>query len=252
MIQIAAIPVLQDNYVWAIHDAHAAVIVDPGEALPILAWLRDRHLRMAAILVTHHHADHIGGIDALLAHQAVPVFGRTRRGGATRPVEDGEVLRFSEPALSLRVLETPGHTRDHVCYYGHDHLFCGDTLFSSGCGRLFEGTPAQMYASLSRLAELPDDTGVCCAHEYTLANLAFALQADPDNAALRARHEQAVALRERGRPTVPVSLACERATNPFLRCDQPELVVSVTQHLGKPVTPGVATFAGLRAWKDGC
>jgi len=250
MIQVEAIPILRDNYAWAIHDGRCAVLVDPGEAAPILTWLDDRQLRMAAVLVTHHHADHIGGIDALLAHRSVPVYGCARAGATTISVCDDQLLCLDEPALGLRVLETPGHTRDHVCYYGHGHLFCGDTLFSSGCGRLFEGTPAQMHASLSRLAELPDDTRVCCAHEYTLANLAFALQADPDNAALQARHDEALSLRKRGLPTLPVSLACERATNPFLRCDQPELVVSVAQHLGKPVTPGVATFAGLRAWKD--
>lgn len=250
MIQVEAIPILRDNYVWAIHDGRDAVFVDPGEARPILAWLDERHMRMAGILVTHHHADHVGGIAELLARRQVPVHGRARGAVPALPVSDGETLRLAATALTFQVLETPGHTLDHVCYAGHGHLFCGDTLFSCGCGRLFEGTPAQMYASLTRLAALPDDTRVCCAHEYTLANIAFALEADPANAALRARHDEALALRRRGLPTLPVSLARERATNPFLRCDLPALAVSITQHTGKPVSPGVAAFAALRTWKD--
>jgi hydroxyacylglutathione hydrolase len=250
MIKVEAIPILRDNYVWAIHDGRDAVFVDPGEAAPILAWLDDRHMRMAAILVTHHHADHVGGIAELLARRSVPVHGRARGAVPALSVNDGESLHFAAPKLTLQILETPGHTLDHVCYLGHGHLFCGDTLFSCGCGRLFEGTPAQMYASLTRLAALPDDTQVCCAHEYTLANLAFALEADPDNTTLRERHVEALAQRRRGLPTLPVNLARELATNPFLRCDLPELTVSIAQHTEKPVSPGVAAFAALRAWKD--
>lgn len=252
MINTEAIPILRDNYAWAIHDGNAAVLVDPGEAEPILAWLGQRELCIAAILVTHHHADHIGGIASLLRHGAsrVPVYGRARGAVGTLPVTEGVPLRLESPPLEFSVLETPGHTRDHVCFLGHGHLFCGDTLFSCGCGRLFEGTPAQMYASLMRLAALPDETRVCCAHEYTLANIAFALEAEPGNEQLRARHAGALAARKAGRPTLPVPLASERATNPFLRCDRPELALSVARHTGRAPTPGVATFAALRAWKD--
>ncbi len=252
MIQVEAIPILRDNYVWALHDGGAAVLVDPGEAEAILAWLDHRHMRVAAILVTHHHADHVGGIAALLQRcgAAIPVYGRARGAVAALPVSEGQPVRLESPALTFTVLETPGHTRDHVCFLGHGHLFCGDTLFSCGCGRLFEGTPAQMHASLMRLAALPDDTLVCCAHEYTLANIAFALEAEPGNAELRARHAEALAARKAGRPTLPVPLARERATNPFLRCDQPDLALSVARHGGRMPDPGVATFAALRAWKD--
>lgn len=254
MIQVEAIPILRDNYVWAIHDGDGAVLVDPGEAEPILAWLDHRHMRLAAILVTHHHADHVGGIAALLRHRGatIPVYGRTRGAVDACAVSEGEPLRLAAPALAFTVLETPGHTRDHVCFLGHGHLFCGDTLFSCGCGRLFEGTPAQMHASLMRLAALPDDTLICCAHEYTLANIAFALEAEPGNGELHARHTEALAARKAGRPTLPVSLARERATNPFLRCDRPELARSIAQHTGHTPDPGVATFAALRAWKDTC
>ncbi len=250
MIEVEAIPILRDNYVWAIHDGHRAVLVDPGEARPILSWLDGRSMALSAILVTHHHADHVGGIPGLLARHPVPVFGPTRGAAASRPVQDGERIGLPGLDWAVTVLHTPGHTRDHVCYVGAGRLFCGDTLFSCGCGRLFEGTPAQMHASLSRLAALPGDTRVCCAHEYTLANIAFALEVEPDNGALLARQAEALALRKAGRPTLPVALATELACNPFLRCDQEKVRVAASQHLQSPVHDGVETFAAIRAWKD--
>jgi len=250
MIEVEAIPILRDNYVWAIHDGHRAVLVDPGETRPILSWLEDRSMALSAILVTHHHADHVGGIPGLLARHPVPVFGPTRGAAPSRPVQDGERIGLPEMNWTVTVLDTPGHTRDHVCYVGAGYLFCGDTLFSCGCGRLFEGTPAQMHASLSRLAALPGDTRVCCAHEYTLANIAFALEVEPDNADLLARHAEALALRKAGHPTLPVSLATELASNPFLRCERENLRVAASQHLQTPVNGGVETFAAVRAWKD--
>jgi hydroxyacylglutathione hydrolase len=256
MIKIEAIPTFQDNYVWAIHNGRSAILVDPGEAAPILAWLKHRDMTALAILVTHHHHDHVGGIAELLDQQAIPVYGPARGAVESAHVGEGAALSFAGIDMVFKVIETPGHTLDHVCYVARDthtqqtHLFCGDTLFSCGSGRLFEGTPSEMYTSLTRLAQLPDDTQVYCAHEYTLANIAFALEAEPDNAALHARHAEALALRKLGQPTLPVSIAQERHTNPFLRCDLPGLVEAASQHVKSRLKPGAETFAAVRAWKD--
>jgi hydroxyacylglutathione hydrolase len=255
-MKIEAIPILQDNYVWAVHNGHSAILVDPGEAGPILAWLRDRGMTVKAILVTHHHYDHVGGIAELLDQASIPVYGPARGAVKTAPASEGETLDYSDIGLIFKVIDTPGHTLDHVCYLGQEtqsgrsHLFCGDTLFSCGCGRLFEGTPAEMYTSLTRLAQLPDDTQIYCAHEYTLANIAFALEVEPDNPALIARHAEALALRKQGKATLPVSIGRECNTNPFLRCDLPALVVAASQHVKRPLKPGAETFAAIRAWKD--
>lgn len=252
MFEVEAIPAFRDNYIWAIHDGHGVVLVDPGEPGAILTWLGEHGLRPLAILITHHHADHTGALPELLARWPVPVFGP--RGGAiagvSEPVGEGDTVAVPQLGLHFQVLETPGHTLDHLCYLGHGRLFCGDTLFSCGCGRLFEGTPAQMHASLMRLAQLPGETLVHCAHEYTLANIAFALEVDPDNPDLRLWHDAALALRRQGRPTLPVSLEQERRANPFLRCDQPALAVAASQHQGADVVPGLAAFTALRAWKN--
>lgn len=250
MMIVEAIPILADNYVWAIHDGRTAVLVDPGDAPPILTWLEVRDIALTGILVTHHHHDHVGGINGLLARHPVPVFGPTRGAAASRPVRDGEELALPGLPWSVRVLDTPGHTRDHVCYVGEGHLFCGDTLFSCGCGRLFEGTPVQMHAALSRLAELPGDTWVHCAHEYTLANLDFALDVEPDNPALLARDVEAKNLRRAGKPTLPVRMSLELQTNPFLRCHLDSVRVAAAQHHGRPLQPGAETFAAVRSWKD--
>ena len=250
MITVEAIPTLRDNYVWALHDGPTAVLVDPGESAPILTWLAERRLTLGAILVTHHHADHVGGIAGLLAHHTVPVFGPTRGAVAAQPVHDGQVLALPGLEGSVTVMDTPGHTLDHVCYFGLGHLFCGDTLFSCGCGRLFEGSPEDMHASLTRIAGLPGDTRVCCAHEYTLANIAFAQAVEPDNPALERRRVEALALRKAGRPTLPVTLAEERTCNPFLRCEINTVCAAAAHHCGAPVAAGAATFAVVRAWKD--
>jgi hydroxyacylglutathione hydrolase len=256
MMKIEAIPTFQDNYVWAIHNGRSAILVDPGQAAPILAWLRATGMTAQAILVTHHHHDHVGGIAELLQHASIPVYGPARGAVKSKTVSEGEVLNFEGISLNFKVIDTPGHTLDHVCYLAGNegdpvaHLFCGDTLFSCGCGRLFEGTPAEMYASLSRLANLPGSTLIYCAHEYTLENIDFALEAEPDNPDLQARQAQALMLRKQGKATLPIALNSELKCNPFLRCDLPALVVAASQHYKKPLKPGLETFAAVRTWRD--
>mgnify|MGYP000126630862 CR=1 FL=1 len=252
-IQITPISAFTDNYIWILHrDGHAAV-VDPGDAQPVLQFLRDRQLQLAALLTTHHHADHTGGNLALLAHYPVPVYGPASENipGITHPLHHGDVITLPELALDLSVIDVPGHTAGHIAYYGLNSVLCGDTLFAAGCGRLFEGTPAQMAASLDRLAQLPDDTAVYCAHEYTLANIAFALRVDRNNPALsrRARIEQGK--RAAGMPTVPTSIGLEKATNPFLRCHTSALRAAAETWAGKPLPDAIAVFAALREMKNG-
>ena len=247
-LRIIAVPALSDNYVWLLADASGtAIAVDPGEAAPVRAALAQAGLRLAAVLLTHHHPDHIGGTAALVGDRRIPVFApRDERIAipCTR-VGDGDRVELADPELRFSVIGIPGHTRSHIAYHGHGIVFCGDTLFSVGCGRIFEGTPEQMLESLDRLAALPGDTLVCCGHEYTLANCAFARTVDPDNSALTRRLSQARAQRERGAPTVPVSLAEERACNPFLRVDTDAIITAL------PDAPDrVGRFAELRRRKD--
>jgi hydroxyacylglutathione hydrolase len=224
-LEVLPIPAFADNYIWLIERDRQAAVVDPGDAGPVEAMLARESLELRAILITHHHADHIGGVTALLQERSIPVYAPAR-GHFDFPhiaVADGDLIFLDALALELTVMETPGHTLDHVAYYGANCLFCGDTLFGAGCGRLFEGTPAQMHASLQRLANLPDATAVYCAHEYTEHNLRFARMLDPDNTVLATRQHQAAVMRHSGRPTLPSSLGLERATNPFLRCDTPAI-----------------------------
>lgn len=224
MPSLRPLPALRDNYIWMLADTSAgtALVVDPGEAGPVLGALAGDRLTLTSILLTHHHADHIGGVPELAARFPAatihaPHDDRIPR--VTHRVGDGDVVEIASPTARFRVLEVHGHTRSHIAYYGEGLLFCGDTLFSLGCGRLFEGTPAQMLASLDRLAVLPGNTRVCCAHEYTLANAAFALSVEPDNGALRSRTDAARKLRAHDAPTLPAVLDEELATNPFLRVD---------------------------------
>lgn len=250
--KILPIRAFRDNYIWAIHGQRHAVVVDPGDASVVQAFLRQQGLALAAILVTHHHHDHVDGIVELVRHHAVPVFGPARETipGLTHPMQEGDVLQLPESGWRLAVLDIPGHTAGHVAYFGHGALFCGDTLFGCGCGRLFEGTAAQMNDSLTKLATLPAETRVYCAHEYTLANIAFALTIEPKNSALQMREQQDRARIARGEPTLPSTLAQEQATNPFLRCRYPEIRHYVAQAEGKKIDTDVEVFSILRRMKD--
>jgi hydroxyacylglutathione hydrolase len=238
MVTIQAVPVLADNYAWLLRDAAsgATAIVDPGESAPVIAAIDAAGGRLDLILLTHHHADHVGGTEAVRGHFAAPVVGAAadaaRLPKLDRAVADGESVQLGEAAA--RVIATPGHTPGHISYHFADGgvLLCGDTLFSLGCGRLLGGTAAQLFASLRTLAALPGDSWVCCGHEYTEANARFALAVDPENAALAAYAERVRALRRAGQATLPSQLADEVALNPFLRA------------------PDVASFAALRAHKD--
>lgn len=251
-MRLIALPAFQDNYIWAIAAADGrAVLVDPGQAEPVFEAAA-QGLQPAAVLLTHHHDDHIGGVPALRERwPGLPVYApadEPRIPFASHRVGDGEGVQVLQ--WEFQTLFVPGHTRSHVAYVGHGHLFSGDTLFSLGCGRMFEGTPSQMFGSLQRLAALPGATLVCCGHEYTLANAAFAVTVDPTNAALRQRHQEVQAMRHAARPTVPVSLASEVATNPFLRTASAAIQQAVGARLGRGARDEVEVFAELRRWKD--
>lgn len=251
-MEILRLCAFTDNYIWGLRHQGRVAIIDPGEAAPVLAHLDSSGDRLCAFLLTHHHGDHIGGLGELLARESVPVYGpaRVEIPEITHALKGGETIDLPELDCHLQVLPVPGHTRDHLAYYGSKHLFCGDTLFNLGCGRLFEGSPAQMHASLESLAALPGDTGVYCAHEYTYLNLPFALEAEPGNPTLQAR---ATVLRRQiaaGIPTVPATLAEEFATNPFLRCDAPEIIATAERLASMPLASSAEVFATLRSWRN--
>jgi len=250
--EVVPVSAFRDNYVWTLRRGKHAAVVDPGEAAPVLDYLGREGLALAAILATHHHADHVGGIAELREKYPVPVYGPKGEPIATltHPVSEGDRVSVPELGVSFSVLDIPGHTRAHIAYYGAGALFCGDTLFACGCGRLFEGSAQQMYASLQKLAALPDDTKVYCGHEYTLANIGFAKNVEPRNAALASREGRDREKRAAGRPTVPSTLREEKATNPFLRCREPAVVESVNKYLGARVADPVQVFAAIREWKN--
>ena len=245
----------EDNYIWLVRgqSADQVAIIDPGDAAPALAALAQQHLTPVAILCTHHHGDHVGGVEELRAHYRVPVYGpaQERIPSLTHRLRGGERVRLDALGLAFDVLDVPGHTAGHIAYYGAHLLFCGDTLFSAGCGRLFEGTAEQLHDSLSRLAALPPDTAVYCAHEYTASNLRFALAVEPDNADSRRHQERVRELRARNEPTLPSTIGHERRINPFLRTAEPSVRLAVSAWSGREVVSDTETFALLRRWKDG-
>lgn len=248
-----AVPAFKDNYIWLLAAAGRAMVVDPGDAAPVRLALAARGLALEAVLVTHHHADHMGGAAELATTHGCPVYGPAgeRIPAVDRPLREGDTVRLPGLGLTLAVLDIPGHTAGHIAYHGHGIMFCGDTLFSAGCGRLFEGTAGQMCDSLAKLAALPDGTAVCCGHEYTLANLKFAAVLEPDNPALREYATECVARRRFGEPTLPSRLGRERQVNPFLRCREPAVKDAAERHAGRVLTDPVEVFAEIRRWKDG-
>lgn len=249
MTTISPVKAFTDNYIWVLHHHGEACAVDPGEAAPLEAFLAERGLRLTAVLITHHHGDHTGGLPALAATRpGLRVIGPAGLAAVTEPVAGGDVAEWS--GMRWQVIATPGHTLDHLAYHGHGALFCGDTLFAAGCGRLFEGSPALMLDALSRLAALPPDTEIYPAHEYTLSNLAFAHAAEPGNPAIVRRQQEARTRRADGRPTLPSRLDLERDTNPFLRAGTEEVRRSAERFAGRPLNGALEIFTALRAWKD--
>jgi hydroxyacylglutathione hydrolase len=257
MVEIIHVCAFADNFIWLIHDGRHAVAVDVGDASPLLERLDALNLTLSAVLCTHHHADHVGGNAALVTRYPASVYGsgNERIPARTLPLRGGETLTLPGLDLPCRVLAVPGHTLGHLAYAIETPegtaLFCGDTLLAAGCGRVFEGTAAMMWQSLSALMALPETTRVYCGHEYTLSNLRFARAVEPDNAALTAREAVVQALRDTGKPSVPSTLAEERATNPFLRVDVPAVQAAARAHSGLPCVTAPETFAALRARKDG-
>ncbi len=251
MLKITAIPALQDNYIWAIHNANHVVVVDPGEAAPVLDFLSQNHLQLEAILCTHRHADHIGGIAELRGVYNVPVYGRShpRNPHITHDLREGDPLHLAALDVEFQVWEVPGHLDDHLAYLTPEMVFCGDVMFGAGCGRNFEGTAAQLHHSLQRLAALPDTTLVYCAHEYTALNLPFAAHCEPNNPDIQRRIADTQRLRAANLPSVPFTIGLEKATNPFLRCNQPELLHTL-QAQGHDTASELGVFTALREWRD--
>jgi hydroxyacylglutathione hydrolase len=254
-LNVRPVRAFSDNYIWLIESPTMptqVIAVDPGDAKPVIAELERRNIKLAAILLTHHHADHIGGVPELLRFGKVPVIGPDdeRISTRTRTVRDGERCELPDLGLSFETLQVPGHTVSHIAFWGHGALFCGDTLFSAGCGRMFEGTPKQMNASLNRLRDLPPETQVFCGHEYTAANLRFALTVEPVNAAALEYQQSVNRIRATGEPSLPSTLNLEIRVNPFLRCDKPAVRAAAEGHAGHSLTEPSEVFGVLRAWKD--
>ncbi len=255
MLQIDRIPAFDDNYIWALHDedGEVAAVVDPGEAAPVLAWLDEKDLRLGSILITHKHGDHVGGVGQLTeAFSGVTVYGPANEpiGGITRPLAEQDMIKLPGVDAVLQVLDVPGHTEGHIAYYGEGVLFCGDTLFAGGCGRVFSGTHEQLSQSLEKIARLAPETQIYCAHEYTRANMGFARWVEPDNALVQRREQQVIAARERGESTVPSILEDELKTNPFMRTCESVVISAAERFSGQKLTSSDAVFRAIREWKD--
>lgn len=251
-LRVTAIPAFSDNYIWLVSTGGTAcVVVDPGDANPVLNQLRRRGRKLKAILLTHHHADHIGGVERLVAETGATVYGPhdPRINSVDHRVGEGDTVTIEAMGLQFNVIEVPGHTSSHIAFHGHGRLFCGDTLFSVGCGRLFEGTPEQMQASLDKFRALPPETAIFCAHEYTLSNCDFARAVEPDNPILAKRASEVEAARAVGRMTVPSTLGEELAVNPFLRTREAPVIEAARQR-DPEAESGASTLAVIRAWKD--
>ncbi len=255
MLLVEPIPAFADNYLWLLskRDFDRIACVDPGDAYPIMRAVVNRHATLDSILLTHHHSDHIGGVPELVAEfPQVRVIAPddSRIPHVTEVVSEGDIVTIPCLDVSFQVIEVPGHTRSHIAYCGDGKLFCGDTVFACGCGRLFEGTASQMYHSLNKIMSLPDDTEIYCAHEYTLSNIRFAKQVEPNNPYLLERERTEAEKRARNQPTVPSALSLEKKTNPFLRCDQPAVVAAASRFSGNDSDNCLEVFATIRGWKD--
>jgi hydroxyacylglutathione hydrolase len=251
-LEVVPIRAFSDNYIWTLRDKSHAAVVDPGDARPVIDYLDREGLTLSAILNTHHHADHVGGNALLLRRWQVPVFGPhdERIPEVTQRLADGERITLPHFGTEFEVMEIPGHTRTHIAFYGGGMLFCGDTLFAAGCGRLFEGTPQQMHESLQRLASVPESTRVYCGHEYTMSNIRFARAVEPHNRALIAFESRASHQRASDLPTLPTEIGEEKATNPFLRVQEPDVIAAASRYAGKPLKDAVSVLAAIREWKN--
>ena len=254
MLEIIPVKALRDNYIWLIkHKSSSQVlVVDPGDAQPAVDFIKKHRLTLNSILITHHHWDHTNGIDQLLSYQQAPVYAPAKEivSQCSHPLSDADRVAWPKLNIEFQVLDIPGHTAGHIAYVGHNSVFCGDTLFAAGCGRLFEGAPHELYTSLKRLAELPDETNVFCAHEYTEANLKFALTVEPDNRATQERLKFVQKKRANSQVTLPSTIQLEKRTNPFLRCHLASVQLAVMKQCGQSSTDPLAVFTALRNWKD--
>lgn len=253
-LDILPIQALRDNYIWTLinRSNNYAICVDPGESQPLLDCLEREKAKLAAILITHHHWDHTNGIKDIIKHHDVPVYGPKKEHipHLTYPLSENDIVQIKELEISFKIIEIPGHTKGHIAYYGQKMLFCGDTLFTAGCGRIFEGTTEQMFESLHKLASLPKDTLIYCGHEYTENNLHFALALEPNNENLQQRLKQTENLRQKKQATVPAQLEIERLTNPFLRSHEKSICQAAEKFSGKELRTPIEVFAEIRNWKN--
>lgn len=249
IIHTDSIPILTDNYIWLIQCNNEVLAVDPGDAAPLIEYLKTHQLNLSGLLITYHHKDHTGGIYNLRQQNpSLPVYGPANIIGVSQTLSDGD--KFSWQNHTFTVLAVPGHTDDHLAYYTGNQLFCGDTLFALGCGRHFEGSISDYFSSIKQIAALPDQTLLYPAHEYTLNNLRFALAVEPENKLLICRGEKFQKLRNQGQPTLPVLLYHEKQTNPFLRTNISDVKLSCETHIKQTISDELSIFTTLRRWKD--